>query len=356
MTSEPTPPARAEPAPKESSSKTRRGPGFFKKLLILGIAAVVLALVSEWGLRVSNLERLSYMNPALYDPHETLGYRMKPDVRVYSHGAWFETNRAGFRGPHWNDSHDLGKECVMFLGHSIASGFGVTADEALPGVFTELNSAGLVGINVGHCGYRYWQEFPLAHEILEDVRPVATVVMFTGNDFEPQYYPFTSTNIRGAGADSGALPIPGKRWLRRHSVLYAYLRKRWNRLMVSVGRRESPPLFEYASLRGQDDESRAHFASYEEHLQRLKDTSGVPMVLTAFPMGQSPESYALLAAMAERVGARWIDFSDLWENVNDYRRNGALAWSEHPSAKTHRIMGERVTAVVEELIAKSGSR
>lgn len=76
------------------------------------------------------------------------------------------------------------------------------------------------------------------------------------------------------------------------------------------------------------------------------------MVLTAFPLGQVPESYARLRGIAERVGARWIDFSDLWEDEASYRRDGALAWSEHPNADSHRIFGERITRVVEELLAR----
>lgn len=337
-----------EPASSPAAPASGRGPTLRRKLAAMAVFGVVALLLGEWAVRALNIERLSFTNPDLYVPDEELGYRMKPDARVYSHGCWIETNEDGFRGPHWDDVHAAGKDAVMFIGHSIAIGFGVTAEESFPGRFEDLTTLELAGVNLGHCRYSYWQEFALAHEYLDEIRPAATVVMFTGNEFEPTYDPFAASNIDGAGEDSGSVPIPGKRWLRRNSALYHYLRKSWSKLLVATGRREVPE-FLYARMSG-DEESRAHFASYEEALRELKDASGVPMVLTAFPMGQTPESYALLQEIADRVGARWVDLSHLWEDIADYRRRGALAWSEHPSADTHRIMAEIITPVVDELV------
>ena len=68
---------------------------------------------------------------------------------------------------------------------------------ALFGIVLLLVGEWAVGINLGHSGYRYWQEFPPAMRHLDEIRPAAIVVMFTGNDFEPQYDPFASTNIDG---------------------------------------------------------------------------------------------------------------------------------------------------------------
>lgn len=330
----------------------RRGPSLRRKVLIIGLAGGVLLLFGEWALRKFNIERLSYTNPALYEVDRELGYRMRPNVRVYSHGTWYETNAAGLRGPHWDDVHADGKRCVLFLGHSIAGGFGVTAEEAYPGLFTQLNSLDLVGINLGHSGYRYWQEFALGMRHLDEIQPAATVVMFTGNDFDPQYDPFASEKTGGDGAAAHSSAIPGKDWLRRHSAVYSYLRKRWTRLLVVLGARQTPHWAGYVRLEDTTPESRAHYAEYERRLLELERASGVPMVLTAFPMGQTPESYERLRAIAERVGARWIDFSDLWDDASTYLRSGALAWSEHPSAETHRVFAERITEVVEGLLSR----
>lgn len=324
-----------------------------RRLAVCALALVVLVPVAEWGLRATNLERLSHTNPALYEPHPTLGYRMRPDVRVHSHGAWFETNAAGLRGPHWEGVHAAGRECVFFLGHSIVGGFGVTAGQTIPGVFTAENDRDLVGINLGHCGYRYGQELPLALELVPEARPVAAVVMFTGNEFEPPYDPFAPSNVDG---DGGSVPLPGKTWLRRNSALYGFLRKRWNRLMVVLGRRERVRHLEYTRLRGQDEESRAHYARYEAWLARLKAAIDGPLVLTAFPLGLPAEAHERLRAMAGRVGARWVGFEDLWEDVVDYRRRGALPWSEHPDAEAHRTMALRLTAALEEELGESSSR
>lgn len=326
----------------------RKGPSLRRKLAVMAVFGVVALILGEWVVRAFNIERLSFTNPALYVRDAELGYRMKPDVRVYSHGCWIETNRDGFRGAHWDDVHAAGKETVMFIGHSIAIGFGVTAEESYPGRFEGLTHLELAGVNMGHCRYGHWQEFALAQQYLDEIRPAATVVMFTGNDFEDTYDPFAAANIDGAGEDAGRIPIPGKKWLRRNSALYHYLRKSWSKLLVATGRREVPEHL-YPRLNG-DAQSREHFAAYEQGLRELKEASGVPMILTAFPMGQTPESYALLQEIAARVGARWVDLSDLWEDVADYRKRGALAWSEHPNAETHRIIAERLAPIIDELV------
>lgn len=335
--------------------RPRPGVSLRRKLAVLAVSAVVLVLGAEWGLRYFNIERLSHTNPELYvpDPDPVLRFRMKPNVRVYSHGCWWETNEDGLRGQHWDDAHAAGKECVLFFGHSIAGGFGVKNEEAFPALFTELNGRNLAGINMGISGYKYHQEIPLALSFRDEIRPVASVVMFTGNDFEEPMKPF-EVAVDGKGDAAGQLPLPGKRWLRRHSVVYNYLRKSWSRLLVVLGVRTIPPTIDYALLHGDSEESLARFADFEEHVVRLQEETGGALVLTAFPMGQCEYSYGRIRALAERLGAVYVDLSDLWTDEADYMRRGSLGWGTHPSAATHRILAERFTpAVLEALDAAS---
>ena len=340
-------PEKAGAAP--AGPGARRAPSLRRRLAVLAAGAVVLVLALEWGLKAFNVERLSHVNPDLYEADAELRFRQKANVRVYSHGCWWETNEHGIRGDSWTDAHATGRDCVVFFGHSIAGGFGVKAEEAFPGLFTELNTLGLVGINMGTCGYKYWQELPFAERFLDDVRPVASVVMFTSNDFEEPMDPFTPS-VDGIEESRGQIPFPGKPWLRRNSALYNYARKRWSRLLVALGLRTVPPSLDYAMLEGESEESRAAFDDYEEYLLRYAEASGAPLILTAFPMGQCEYSYGRIRDLAERLGAPYVDLSDLWTSELDYMRRGSLGWGTHPSAATHRVLAERFTAAVETLL------
>lgn len=329
-------------------SSKREGPPLRRKLALIAGALVALCVGAEALLRALDVERFTHTNPDLYRVDDALSYRMRPNVRVYSHACWVETNRAGLRGPHWDEIRANGKEPVLFIGHSIAFGFGVEEHESYPRQFDVLTELPLASVNLGHCRYGYWQEFGLAHDVLESVRPAALCVMFTGNDFEDTYNPFAAENIDGAGADSGRVPLPGKRWLRRHSILYRFLRKSWSRALVAAGVREVPRYL-FPRLSG-DAASLAYFRDYETQLSALVDRAGVPVVLTAFPMAQTDASYEQLRGIAARTGARWVDLSDIWKSPADYMRRGAPRWSEHPSAPAHRILAERLTPAIDAAV------
>jgi len=336
--------------PEPSHEPRRRAPSLRRKLAYSALAALLALPTGEAALRIFDIERLPYTNPALYQQDEELTYVMRPDVRVYSHGTWVETNRHGLRGADWDEAHAAGKRCVMFLGHSIAFGFGLAAEQSFVHQFSELNDRGLVGINLGHCGYRYHQEFGIANRLVDEIRPVATVVLFTGNDFDDVYDVF-SPAVHGE-EQAGALHIPGKQWLRRNSVLYAFLRKRYNALLVSLGIRHEPA-WGHRILRGDTQENLSHYAAYEANLRALMQRTGAPVVLAAFPNGIPQAALERVRSIAQDAGAHWLDFSGLWLDEHDYLRNNALRWDTHPNASTHRTMAKMITEAVSHVLANS---
>lgn len=321
-----------------------------RRLLICLAASFVLALAGEGLLRVTDHHRLAQVNPALFVEDEDLGYRKRPNVRVYSSATWFETNAAGLRGPHWNDVHAEGKRCVLFSGHSIMAGVGAEEGETLPARFTTKNDHGLVGINFGHVAYRYDQELPLALAYVDEIRPAASVVMFTGNDFSDRFDPFQVVQH----TDRARVPIPGKAWLRKNSVCYDYLRRQWNRALLATGIRKTPARREMR-IDADDERSRQCWQEYEEYLVKLKLRSNAPLILTAFPVGQTESSYKQLRGIADRHGFPFVSFEHLWDSEQDYLRHGALPYDEHPNMESLDVMAEELLRAVEAALGSTKS-
>ncbi|MEM7519326.1 MAG: SGNH/GDSL hydrolase family protein, partial [Planctomycetota bacterium] len=271
-----------------------------------------------------------------------------PDVDLVSHGTRVVTNAHGLRGPTWEEVRDSGSECVLFLGHSIAFGFGVTSEEAYPARFAEYEKRGRIGINLGHCGYRFDQEFALAHRHLQEIRPRALVVMFTPNDLAERYDIFAE---RFGDEEGGRFERP-KRWLRRHSVLYAYLRKSWTRAKIALGREEPYAAPPEENLDAQSEESLQRFDEYEEALRELQEAADCPLVLSVFPLRVSEACIVRLRRMATRLGAEWAGFEEVWESDEVYAREASLGWDTHPSAATHDFFARELAAAVERALSE----
>ena len=332
----------AERTPDQAATPAaREAPPLRRKLLYILLFALLSLPVAEWGLRFFNIERLPGTNPDLYQLDPELVYVMRPNVRVYSHGCWVETNEHGLRGRDFEDVHAAGDGCVIFFGHSIAFGFGVKPEQAYPDLLSEFTDLPVQGINLGTCGYRYFQEFALAERLAPEIRPVASVVMFTGNNFNDV------TDVFNAPVHE--TDWPGQSWLRKHSALYRYLRRSKDKLLVLSGLKEEQA-WGHRLIQGDTEVNLEHWQEYERQLVRLMEVTGTPVILCCFPNGVPEHSYRRVEQMAERIGAHWVDLSVLWEDVPDYLARFSLGWDSHPSAGCHRILAEVFAEAVEEVL------
>ena len=320
-----------------------------KKLAMLAVSALVTAGVAEWAVRALNIERLPATNPDLYQPDDELVFTMKPNVTMYSHGCEIETNRAGLRGPHWEDVHAQDRQTVMFLGDSVTVGFGVRYEECFVSRFSERNDRDLTGVCLGLCGYNYEQEFGLAKRHLTDIRPAATVVTFVGNDFEEPYAIFER---RVTPNHEAGLLEPVKELLRSNSALYAFLRKRYRKLRHGGSTSDGHETWVGEELAGDTPESLAHYEAYERGLREIMDATQAPLVLVLFPLGVPDECTTRLKEIAERTGAHWVDLSKLWDNIPEYLVTDSLGWDGHPAAHAHDKIATEILTAIDEVLPR----
>ena len=236
----------------------------------------------------------------------------------------------------------------MFLGDSVTVGYGVDYDECFVARFSEKNERDLAGVCLALCGYNYQQEIDLGKRFLEDIEPVATVLMFVGNDFEEPYPIFEP---RVDSTEKTGVLEPVKRLLRRNSALYTFLRKRVQKLKD----RGKPAADGHEAwvgelLYGNTPESIAHYEALERGITEIMEATGAPMVLALFPLGVPKECPERLRAIAERTGAIWLDFERLWDNIPEYLETASLGWDGHPSADAHDQMADLIVEAIEEAL------
>lgn len=340
------------PAMGTETKGSARGRIWLKRAALALIGILAALGVSEAALRILDIERLPFTNPDLYEVHGELSYRMRPNVRVYSHGTWFETNELGLRGPTPDAVRARGKEPVVFVGDSVAVGFGVSFEQSVAGQYERRNERGWAGVSLATVGYNLWQQAALAKGHVERMRPKAAVWMLVGNDLEDPY-PIFEPHIDGDG--KGALE-PVKRFLRRNSVLYAFTRKRWRHFVDSRAGAESAGGTGDLTVSAWTDGS----ARTEEAWQFLGDAirdlrarlgPKAPLIVCTFPLGIPDAAHERLAELARRRGATWLDLRPLWPDKETYLREGSLGWDGHPDAESHARMAERVAEAIEQAVS-----
>lgn len=313
------------------------------RLALAGTSTLLALCLCELLLRTLDIERLPNTNPDLYQPDADLVYRMKPNASVYSHGATFETNELGWRGPTWDEVRAAGRDPVLFVGDSVTVGFGVDWEESYAGRLQD-EIPEWEGVAVAACGYGFEQEFDATFEVLDAVRPAAVVWTFVSNDFE-EPYPIFQPRFDGEGG--GALE-PLKKWLRRKSVLYAFLRKRWSHFRHP----EFAPKNRGEELSSEltEEGSEAKWERFENRFAELRAAleDKTPLVLTTFPFGIPQEAEARLRSIAERQGATWIDMRELWSDVAIYLEHGSLGWDGHPNPRSHERMAQKIAGALRE--------
>jgi hypothetical protein len=205
--------------------------------LSISVTTVVLMLAAgEIGIRWLRPQEHMRTEMLVMDP--VLGYRMAPNYR----GSYVSkkdpmpltTNSWGMR------DHDYGPRPqggvrIFVLGDSMIFGYGVGLEQTLPkqlerSLQQRVGSRQVEVVNGGVFGYGTFQEIEFFKQTVDTVQPdIVLLGLYIGNDITDNLeYTRPSLSRPGGWRTQGL-----KSWLRVHSQLYGWARRRYN----AIGRR-----------------------------------------------------------------------------------------------------------------------
>ncbi len=208
-----------------------------KKGILLGFAIVAALLASEGLARLF----VKFVRPNVMILDEDLGWKHRANARRIfeneGHFATVETNDLGLRGPLYRGPSQ-GRR-VLILGDSFSDGLEVSNDELFSTVLGRLRPD-LEVVNAGVGGYGTVQELLLLRRLELVVRPDLCVLMVYVNDLTDNVMPFYEgigpqpyvdtagrlRNIDWVPFEALLLPLPGARFLHKHSVVSYLVRNR----------------------------------------------------------------------------------------------------------------------------------
>ena len=292
-----------------------------------------------------------------------LDYEFVPGVRVPWAGREIRINPQGFRGPDFAEVSDAGPR-IAVIGDSIAAGYGVAEEEALPyrmaGLMREQGLHGEV-LGFGVPGYNIQQIALLWEKKVAPYHPAAVVYAMCLNDARPELTLSPRGVLVTAGtvelsperARPGRLPIPGKGWLREHSLLYGFLMGRYDILLRRLGFRAEPlpPVDQIERLYLAGPESQ-RFRGQLARLAASVESTGARLVVVCFPLADQIKArdarpQAVLAALTRSLG---IEFLDLYPGflAAGYPRPEALFDADglHPNATGHALAALEVLTLL----------
>ena len=244
----------------------------------------------------------------IYD--ETLGYTLKPDT-LHKHksdefNVAYRINKLSYRGTTYSKIKPPGIFRIVLIGDSHGFGWGINDDKNIFATILDQSSAGIELINLSVPGYGTDQEILRLKKEGLDYQPDLVILQITENDFteimRPLMYekpkPFfilqngklVLKNIpvkKDCGASAqyylDCLHIPFNDWLKRKSIAYSVLDRRYRKLMLRLSR-----YFEKSKNEGlrnnqdiykiDDDGIRLFKAIISEMASELK-TKGINMVV-----------------------------------------------------------------------------
>jgi lysophospholipase L1-like esterase len=331
-------------------------------LLLLVGALTVFAAVGElacrWAERRPAPERQAAFRKSAV---EGLDYEFEPGARLPWAGREIRVNTLGFRGPEFS-LRPAGRPRLVILGDSIAAGYGVAEDAALPAVLGKALDARSVSVEVlglGVPGYNIAHIVALWNARGRSLEPRSVLYAACLNDALPELH------LRGDGTlaaeavelepgrvTRGRVPLPGKLWLVQHSAFYRFLMARYDRALQRLGVRTPP-------LPPQDRMERLYTGSplaerYRSHLAALARsvrTSGATLTLAVFPTADQVRTgrggpQAALSDMAREAGIRFVD---LMPALREAARSGDSLFLDdglHPTARGHAVAAERLAAEI----------
>ncbi len=304
-------------------------------LAVLCATLVVLALLCEVFLRVSGIQKIVAMNPAIYqaDADSEISYRLIPSHVGKGYGATVTTNSLGFRSQELtSDAHP-----VVLLGDSLVFGYGVKDDQTL-GVDLQTLLPKQSVLSAGVSGYNIRQERAVYEKTLKPLQPKALILVFMPNDFdetfkldaEGYFRPQSDTGsltyeerLTQQLHQTGQLHIPFKTFLQTHSALFTFLERETKSL----------PFRTHAAARNVFDDpvTDAQLQAYTTDFTRLTQAAGdIPKMLVIWPEANlHTKTRAFLKPLATQLGYTVVDLYEIYGNSYP-----SLGWDGHPNAAT----------------------
>lgn len=299
-----------------------------------------------------------------------LDYEFVPNARVPWSGREIRINAQGFRGPDFAEIRTAWPR-IAIIGDSIAAGYGVAEGEALPyrmaALMREQDLPGEV-LGFGVPGYNIQRIVRLWETRIRPYHPDAVVYAMCLNDARPELTLGAQGVLLATGtvelsperARPGRLPLPGKQWLREHSLLYGFAMGRYDVLLRRLGLRTEPlpPLDELERLYSTSPEGR-RFGNLLSGLATSVRSTGGRFVVVCFPLADQlkngdARTQAVLDALARRLGIEFVDLYPAFLAVADGRTQSLLDPDGlHPNAAGQTVAAQETLSALRPWLASA---
>jgi lysophospholipase L1-like esterase len=342
------------------------------RLALVGGSALFSAGVAELALRLGARPGNS---PAEYvafrkSSADGLDYEFVPEARLPWVGREIRINRQGFRGPDFSLEPTM-RPRIAIIGDSIAAGYGVAEEESFPyrlaSLMREGGHAGEV-LGFGVPGYNLDHIVAVWSAKVVDYRPDLVLYAMCLNDAMPELRltpqgvlePAGTIEISPERSRPGRVPLPGKDWLREHSLLYEFLMTRYDMLLRRLGLRGQPlpPSEAIERVYVGSRTGSLFLARLDELIDSVRQT-GAGFVLICFPMGEQLQTQRAVpqAALRRFAASRDLPFVDLYGPFLDASRTGRRALDAdgiHPTVNGHLVAAQETLEALQGTLRSHG--
>ena len=276
-------------------------------------------------------------------------------------GRWrfvYTTNALGHRGPEIPPAVDVARPAVVVLGDSYTFGAGVNDGEEYAAVLRDALHGAADVVNLGVGGWGLTQEIRRYYDVGAPFRPPVVVLQFSANDPEDDLN-CTVTRIdngRFTFHDTGDAVFSVKRFLSRsplqRSQVYNLVRDTAYRFFASrkiaATRAATQPAPGTSAIPPEEvvhADLLAHFArDLRAHGARLV------LVIVNGQLAGFPHIAETVRTLASKGDLEVYDAADWLSGMTDYASPEGHIWG----ARAHRVVGERLAAILEPLLLPGG--
>jgi len=314
-------------------------------IALLVISGLVALGVSELVVRIALPQQAL---PEWYRDDPVYGRSLKPDFHqrfTFLGGPTIDvrTNSHGLRDRE-PPAPGEGRPRVLFLGDSFVFGYGIGVAERLDTRLAEEFSKADRRITTINAGVPTWgtlQELKFATEHLDRFDPDVIVLVYCGNDQQnDREFLEATTSFR----ERGAIPVPGKAWLRAHSHLYRlalYVTAAWRQGAANRAHANADQATrldrQTASALTEDDWQRTREV-IREFIHQVREKR--PEV-TLYLLATEPTDDAIrveLTRIAEDPAIEFVDFKDTAAQLDPAARR--LPHDPHWSPAMHQLAAD----------------